>query len=96
METRLVYAMPRVLIEHRGRARLFDALVMHWIAVLILVIGQFTVFPMLAIIAADTHGQARHAIDGLAISNTTIAFKDLPARDVHDGTPRGIPPQFQR
>lgn len=99
MAIRLFYAMLRVLIEHRGRARLFDAPVMHWVAVFILVIGQFTAFPMLAIIAANTHGHARHAVntvDGLATSNITIAFKNRPARDVRHGTPLMIPPQFQR
>lgn len=48
------------------------------VAVVILVIGQFTVIPMLAIIAADTHRVPIHAVssnDGHSGSNTTTAYK---------------------
>ena len=81
MEIRSVYAMPRTLAEHRGHVRIHDALIIHWVAVVILVISQFTVIPMLAIIAADTHRSISHSVSsdvGPAGSNTTTVFKDLP------------------
>ena len=81
MEIRSVYSVPRMQQEHRGHARPHDALIIHWVAVVILVISQFTVIPMLAIIAADSHRSINHSVRlgaGLAGSNTTTVFKDLP------------------
>lgn len=78
MEIRLAYTMPRMLEEHRGHIRVHDGLILHWSAVVILVISQFTVIPMLAIIAADTHRPVIHTVssnDGAAGFNTTTIFK---------------------
>ena len=79
MEIRSVYAMPRMLAEHRGHVRIHDALIIHWVAVVILVIGQFTVIPMLAIIAADIIGRSATPLLRCrpSGSNTTTVFKDL-------------------
>ena len=81
MEIRAVYAGPRIQQEHRGHSRLHDALVIHWVAVFILVISQFTVIPMIAMITADTHRSVIHTVssnEGHAGSNTTTAFKGPP------------------
>lgn len=78
MEIRSACTMPRTLEEHRWHVRSHDALILHWVAVVILVIGQFTVIPMLAIIAADTHRPMSHAVSsngGHSGVNTTTAFK---------------------
>jgi hypothetical protein len=81
MEIRSVYAMPRALAEYRGHVRIHDARIIHWVAVVILVISQFTLIPMLAIITADTHRSVSHSVRsdvGPAGSNITTIFKDLP------------------
>jgi len=81
MEIRSVYTMPRMQEKHRRQVRIRDALVIHWVAVVLLVIGQFTVIPMLAMIAADTHRPVSHPVrsgDGPASWNTTTVFKDAP------------------
>ena len=81
MEIRSVYTMPRMRETHRRNVRIRDALVIHWMAVLLLVIGQFTVIPMLAMIAADTHRPVSYSVrsdDGYAGWNTTTVFKEAP------------------
>lgn len=81
MEIRLAHTMPRMLEEHRGHVRIHDGFILHWAAVVILVISQFTVIPMLAIMAADTHRPAIHAVGsngGAAGFNTTTIFKGTP------------------
>lgn len=81
MEVRSAFTMPRTLEEHRSHVRIHDALILHWVAVVILVISQFTVIPMLAIIAADTHGPVSHTVSlngGPSTLNTTTAFKGPP------------------
>lgn len=81
MEIRLVYAIPRTPIEHRGHVRIHEALVIHWVAVALLVISQFTVIPMLAILAVDSHKPVSHTVSSNSFhagSNTTTAFKGTP------------------
>jgi hypothetical protein len=81
MEIQSVYTRPRMQEKHRGHVRVHHGLILHWSAVVILVISQFTVIPMLAIIAADTHRPAIHAVslgDGAAGFNTTTIFKGSP------------------
>lgn len=78
MEIRSAYTIPRMPEERRGHIRIHDATIMHWVAVVILVIGQFTVIPMLSIIAADSHRPPIQVIssnDGHSDANTTTAFK---------------------
>lgn len=56
-------------------------MVIHWVAVGLLVISQFTVIPMMAMITADTHRSVVLTVssnDGPADFNTTTAFKGLP------------------
>lgn len=81
MEIRLAHTMPGMLEEHRGHARVHDGLILHWSAVVILVISQFTVLPLLAIIAADTHRPVIYTVsssDGALGFNTTTVFKETP------------------
>ena len=81
MEIRSVYAGPRIQQEHLGHSRIHDALIIHWVAVFILVISQFTVIPMIAMITADTHRSVILTFssnDGPAGFITTTAFKGPP------------------
>ena len=74
--------MPRMQEKHRRHVRIRDVLTIHWVAVVLLVIGQFTVIPMLSMITADTLRQVSHPVrsdDGPASLNSTTIFKDAPA-----------------
>lgn len=78
MEIRSACALPRVQQAHRERARLRCPLIIHWTAVAILVISQFTVIPMLTIIAADVQrpkGQSILLDRGAMESNSTTVFE---------------------
>ena len=81
MEVGSVYGAPRIQQEHCGHARIHDALIIHWVAVAILVISQFTIIPLLVILIADTHqasGLSVRSDVALTGTNITIVFKDLP------------------
>ena len=70
-----------LLTMHLTKRQLHDALVIQWVVVFILVISQFPVIPMMAMITADTHRSVIHTVssnDGHAGSNTTTAFKGPP------------------
>jgi hypothetical protein len=82
MEIRSVYAGPRIQQEHGGHSRIHDALIIHWVAVFILVISQFTVIPMIAMITTDAHRPVILTVssnEGPAVFNTTTAFKGPPS-----------------
>ena len=77
MEIRLVYTMPRMQEKHLQCAATDHDPILHGLAVIILVICQFTVIPMVVMIAADVPPvvvAARSDI-GPAKLNTTTVFK---------------------
>ena len=81
MELPSVHTMPRMQRKHRGHVRMHHPMVIHWVAVGILVISQFTVIPMMAMITADTHRSVVLTVssnDDPADFNTTTAFKGPP------------------
>ena len=84
MEIRSVYTMQPRQDRHgrHGRhAPIYVSPITHWLAVALLVVCQFTVIPMVVMMATDTLSTRDHSVHldgGATTANTTTVFKDMP------------------
>ena len=80
MEVRSIYATSEANRGHRQHGRHVGTSSLHWLAVVALVICQFTIIPMLVMIAADTHLPVDHRTPselGPSITNMTTIFESI-------------------
>jgi hypothetical protein len=82
MEIRSVYTTQPKQERHGRNAGSYSAPIAHWLAVFLLVVCQFTVIPMVVMMAADTHSPRNHSVylgEGSTTANRTTVFKDMPS-----------------
>ena len=81
MEIRSVYTTQPKQDRHVRPAPIRKSPIAHWLAVALLVVCQFTVIPMVVMMASDTLSTRNHAVilgEGATTANTTTVFKDVP------------------
>ena len=81
MEIRSVYTTQSKLDRPGRHAPIHKSPIAHWLAVALLVVCQFTVIPMVVMMASDTLSTRNHAVilgEGATTANTTTVFKDVP------------------